>query len=101
MVPLDKDNYRTAAFDPQLVALLERYGSFYFTGGDQALIVQALVQDGKPTPALQAIRRAWAAGGLVAGSSAGAAIMSDPMITSGSSVEALVHPSAPRRTTRG
>ena len=42
---------------PKLVALLERYGSFYFTGGDQALIVQALIQDGKPTPALAAIRR--------------------------------------------
>jgi cyanophycinase len=95
VVPLDKDNYRTAAFDPKLVALLERYGSFYFTGGDQTLIVQALLQDGQPTPALTAIRAAWAGGGLVAGSSAGAAIMSDPMITSGSSVEALVNPPAP------
>ena len=94
VVPLDKDNYRTAAFDPKLVALLERYGSFYFTGGDQALIVQALVQDGQATPALGAIRRAWAAGGLVSGSSAGAAIMSDPMITSGGSIEALAYPSA-------
>ena len=47
VVPLDKDNYRTAAFDPELVALLERFGSFYFTGGDQALIVQALIQDGE------------------------------------------------------
>jgi cyanophycinase len=94
VVPLDKDNYRTAAFDPELVALLDRYGSFYFTGGDQALIVQALVQDGQATPALGAIRRAWAAGGLVSGSSAGAAIMSDPMITSGGSIEALAYPLA-------
>jgi cyanophycinase len=94
VVPLDKDNYRTAAFDPKLVALLERFGSVYFTGGDQALIVQALVQDGEATPALLAIRAAWAAGGLVSGSSAGAAVMSDPMITSGSSAEALVHPPA-------
>ena len=94
VVPLDKTNYRAAAFDPDLVALLERYGSFYFTGGDQSLIVQALVQDGKATPALAAIRRAWAAGGLVSGSSAGAAIMSDPMITSGGSIEALACPLA-------
>jgi cyanophycinase len=94
VVPLDKYNYRTAAFDPTLVTLLERYSSFYFTGGDQTLIVQALIQDGRPTPALAAIRAAWAAGALVSGSSAGAAIMSDPMITSGSSVEALVHPPA-------
>ena len=95
IVPLDKDNFRTAAFEPKIVALLERFGSFYFTGGDQTVIVQALIQDGKPTPALEAIRRCWLAGGLVAGSSAGAAIMSDPMITSGGSVEALVHPPAP------
>ena len=94
VVPLDKTNYRAAAFDPDLVALLERYGSFYFTGGDQSLIVQALIQDGKATPALAAIRRAWAAGGLVSGSSAGAAIMSDPMITSGGSIEALACPLA-------
>ena len=32
----------------------------------------------------------------MSGSSAGAAIMSDPMITSGSSVEALVYPPAPQ-----
>jgi cyanophycinase len=94
VVPLDKDNYRTAAFDAGLVAMLERFGSFYFTGGDQALIVKALVQVGGETPALQAIRLAHAAGGLVSGSSAGAAVMSDPMITSGSSVEALAHPPA-------
>src|SRR5262245_60033347 len=94
VVPLDKDNYATAAFDPAVLALLERFGSFYFTGGDQSLIAKALVQGGAETPALQAIRRAHAAGGLVSGSSAGAAIMSDPMITSGSSVEALALPVA-------
>ncbi|MGD9510447.1 MAG: cyanophycinase [Geminicoccaceae bacterium] len=94
VVPLHKDNYPTAAFDPEIVALLERFGSFYFTGGDQSLIVKALIQEGRETPALQAIRRAHAAGGLVSGSSAGAAIMSDPMITSGSSVEALAQPPA-------
>jgi len=94
VVPLDKDNFATAAFDPAVVAMLERFGSFYFTGGDQSLIVKALVQEGCETPALAAIRRAHAAGGLVSGSSAGAAVMSDPMITSGSSVEALAQPLA-------
>ena len=43
---------------------------------------------------VSAIRRAHAAGGLISGSSAGAAVMSDPMITSGSSVEALAQPLA-------
>ena len=65
MVPLDKDNYRTAAFDPKLVALLDRFGSFYFTGGDQALIVKALIQDGQADagarrdPALPGWRAGW------------------------------------------
>ena len=94
VVPLDKDNWRVAAFDAEVVALLERFGSVYFTGGDQTLIVRALIQDGRETPALAAIRRAFAAGGLIAGSSAGAAVMSDPMITSGGSVEALALPQA-------
>ena len=94
IVPIDKDNYRTSAHDPNIVRMLDRFGSFYFTGGDQAIIVKALIQDGGQTPALAAIRRSWLAGGLVSGSSAGAAIMSDPMITSGGSVEALVYPAA-------
>lgn len=92
IVPLDKSNYRTAASDPAVVQMLDGFGSFYFTGGDQAMIVKALVQGGMPTPALASIRRCWLAGGLLAGSSAGAAIMSHPMITSGNSLEALVLP---------
>jgi cyanophycinase len=94
IVPIDKDNYRTAANDPAVVRMLDGFGSFYFTGGDQALIVKALAPGGVPTPALAAIRRCWLAGGLVAGSSAGAAIMSHPMITGGNSLEALALPPA-------
>ncbi|MFO1075604.1 MAG: cyanophycinase [Geminicoccaceae bacterium] len=97
VVAITKENCRRSAFDPTIVATLERYGSVYFTGGDQTLIFQALIQDGQPTPALEAIRRCWLAGGLIAGSSAGAAIMSDPMILSGGSVEALVHPPEPQQ----
>ena len=40
---------------------------------------------------LRAIRAAQAAGGLVAGSSAGAAMMSQPMILGGTSLESVVH----------
>ena len=52
IVPIDKDNYRTSAHDPNVVRMLDRFGSFYFTGGDQAIIVKALIQDGGQTPAL-------------------------------------------------
>jgi cyanophycinase len=71
----------------ELCARVAAFGSVYFTGGDQAKIVAAL----SGTPVLAAIRAAQAAGGLVAGSSAGAAMMSQPMILGGTSIEAVVH----------
>ena len=76
---------------PTLIARVADYGSVYFTGGDQANIVGALAPGGVETPLLAAIRAARAAGGLVAGSSAGAAMMSQPMILGGTSIESVVH----------
>jgi cyanophycinase len=84
-------NARRMARDPDLVARVMRFGSVYFTGGDQAKIVEALSPRGAATPVLEAIRSAQGAGGLVAGSSAGAAMMSQPMILGGTSIEAVVH----------
>ncbi len=78
------------AFDAGVVSRLRDYRSVFFTGGDQLRIVDTLVQDGRETPALQAIRQNLAEGGLVAGSSAGAAVMSERMILSGTSAEALI-----------
>lgn len=88
MVPLfwgDGDS----AFSSDLVALIHSYGSVFFTGGDQARIIECLIADGRETPVLQAIRQVYASGGLIAGSSAGAAVMSKHMILSGTSGEAL------------
>jgi cyanophycinase len=90
LVPLFWSNCGTSAFEPALVRMVEEMGSVYFTGGDQAKIVGALRQDGVDTPVLQAIRRMHVAGGLVAGSSAGAAMMSEHMVLSGASIDALV-----------
>jgi cyanophycinase len=84
-------NARRMARDPGLVAQVRRYGSVYFTGGDQAKIVEALAPRGTPSPVLEAIRSAQGEGGLVAGSSAGAAMMSQPMILGGTSIESVVH----------
>ena len=78
-----------AAHDPEVVARLSACGGFYFTGGVQSRITRLLRPDGVSTPALDAIRARHRAGALVAGSSAGAAIMSDPMIAGGSSARAL------------
>lgn len=49
----------------------------WFTGGDQARLVAAL----RGTPVLAAIRRRFLAGAVVGGTSAGAAVMSDSMLT--------------------
>jgi cyanophycinase len=91
VVPLTTGNAAAMARDPGLVARIGAWGSVYFTGGDQAQIVEALAPGGRETPALAAIRAAQAAGGLVAGSSAGAAMMSRAMILGGTSIESVVH----------
>lgn len=78
-------------WDARSIDQVADYGSVYFTGGDQAQIVAALAPGGVETPLLTAIRAAQAAGGLVSGSSAGAAMMSQPMILGGTSLEAMVH----------
>ncbi|MFN7013379.1 MAG: hypothetical protein ACK4ON_03810, partial [Bacteroidia bacterium] len=49
-----------------------------------------LTEDGRDTPALQAIRKVLAHGGLIGGTSAGAAIQSRIMIGGGSSMGALL-----------
>ncbi|MCV6597904.1 MAG: cyanophycinase [Mangrovicoccus sp.] len=79
------------AHDPHILAQIAEYGSVFFTGGDQSEIFAALAPGGQDTPALQAIRAMHDAGGLLAGSSAGAAMMSQPMILGGTSLEAVVH----------
>lgn len=80
-----------AAQDTAIADLVENYGSVYFTGGDQALITGALAPNGTESVVLQAIRKAHRRGALIAGSSAGAAIMSNVMISGGTSLEAATY----------
>ncbi|HYC02775.1 MAG TPA: cyanophycinase [Azospirillaceae bacterium] len=91
LLPLHGPEAAANAQDPALVAEIERWGSVWFTGGDQSLISAALEPDGIESPVLACIRRLHAEGGLVAGSSAGAACQSGPMIVGGASVQALAH----------
>ena len=65
--------------DPALVAQVRAAQGVYFTGGAQARIVDSILPGGVPTPLLQAIWAVYRAGGVVAGTSAGAAIMSSTM----------------------
>jgi cyanophycinase len=88
-VDITVKNATTNASDPKILETLRACTGFWFEGGDQRRIVDALSPQGKATPALEVIRARFAAGATVGGTSAGAAMLSDPMISEGSSLEAL------------
>lgn len=86
-VRLPNSDYRAAANDPALAALVQGAAGAYFVGGDQARITEALRKpDGSPTLILDALWDMYRRGGVIAGTSAGAAIMSKTMFYNVSSV---------------
>jgi cyanophycinase len=83
------------AEDPALVATLDGCDGIWLPGGDQNEIRRCLVRpDGSDTPLLASLRRRLAAGAVIGGTSAGAAVMSNPMIGGGTSFGALCLPRA-------
>ena len=71
---------RKAADDPALVEAIRKAGGAFFTGGDQARITGSLRRaDGSNTAVLDALWALYRRGGVIAGTSAGAAIMSSAM----------------------
>ncbi len=79
-VRLAGSDYRARADDAEVAATVRGAGGIYFSGGDQALVTQALVRpDGSRGAVLQAVWDVYQRGGVVAGTSAGAAIMSSTM----------------------
>ncbi len=83
--------WRANAENADEIAKIARAGAIWFTGGDQARTVAALTHsDDSDTAMLTSIRARLAAGAVIGGSSAGAAIMSDPMILAGDSLGALL-----------
>lgn len=86
---VDESTWKENALKNDVAANIRQHNIVFFTGGSQLRITDALIQDGKETPALKAIRSIYAKGGIISGSSAGAAIMSDPMIGAGTSLGAL------------
>jgi cyanophycinase len=66
--------------NPKWIESVRAARGVYFSGGWQERIVDTLAPGGRPTPLLEAIREVQRSGGVVAGSSAGAAIMSATMI---------------------
>jgi len=79
------------ASDPDEIAKIEAADATWFTGGDQARITQALIEDdGRDTPMLSALRARLADGAVIGGTSAGAAMMSPVMIVRGETLPALL-----------
>ena len=77
------------ARDPAIVEQIRRCSGFFFIGGVQSRVTAAFRPQGKSTPAYEALMERWRQGAVVSGSSAGAAIMSDPMIAGGTSQAAM------------
>lgn len=80
VAPAIKDQDVAAAVrDPQWLQMVDRSKAVFFTGGAQARIVETLRPGGQDSPLLEAVLRLQARGGLIAGTSAGAAVMSATM----------------------
>jgi cyanophycinase len=79
-----------AVRDPALIDEVHAANGVFFTGGDQGRIVDTLRPGGVESPLLLAIRELQLRGGVVAGTSAGAAIMSRTMFRDPASVITLL-----------
>jgi len=77
------------ALDPLVAGEIRECAGFFFTGGVQSRILDVFLPDGEATLAYEALMERFRDGAVVSGSSAGAAMMSDPMIAGGSSSGAL------------
>lgn len=79
-----------AVRDPRWIEAVRGARGVFFSGGAQERIVDTLQPDGASTPLLNAIRDVQRAGGVIAGTSAGAAIMSTRMFRDAVDVVAVL-----------
>lgn len=80
----DESAWRDKGDDDAEVMRFAGVGGIWFTGGDQARIIKSLLrEEGDETAMLSIIRTRFAAGAVIGGTSAGAAIMSRVMIREG------------------
>lgn len=74
---------RAETHDPELLKVLDGAAGVFFTGGDQ-LRLSSQIGD---TEIERRVRAVWEAGGVIAGTSAGASVMSETMLVKGTSGE--------------
>ena len=89
---VNESEWKNNGNDPHLADLVRKCSAVWFTGGDQLRTMRTLIRpDGSKTPVLEAVWDVFNSGGVVGGTSAGAAIMSEAMIGGGNSIGALTH----------
>lgn len=87
--------WERGAWAPRNLDALRAADGLWISGGDQNAIMRLLLgPDGAESPLLALIRERLGAGMAIGGTSAGAAVMSDPMIGGGTSFGALSLPKA-------
>ncbi|MGI5977566.1 MAG: cyanophycinase [Candidatus Limivicinus sp.] len=82
---LDKDNFNAVNGDADgLCELMKGVSGVWFSGGDQRNIINAFLRtDGTDTRLMSVLREIYSHGGVIGGTSAGAAVMSHVMIGGG------------------
>ena len=89
---VNESEWKNNGNDAGLAHIVRSCSAVWFTGGDQSRTLKTLLlPDGSKTPVLEAVWDVFRAGGVVGGTSAGAAIMSEAMIGGGNSLAALTH----------
>jgi cyanophycinase len=87
---VDESLWKNNGNDPEVIKTIENSNCIWFSGGDQLRITETLFNpDGSETNALKSIRKIYREGAVLGGTSAGAAIMSERMIGSGTALSAL------------
>ncbi|MEH7402811.1 cyanophycinase [Gottfriedia acidiceleris] len=85
----NESNWKDHANSSEIAKEIRGLTAIWFVGGDQQRIVDTLRSEGKDSIVLQEIWGIYRNGAVIGGTSAGAAIMSNTMITGGDSLGAL------------
>ncbi|MCX6246727.1 MAG: cyanophycinase [Bacteroidetes bacterium] len=89
---VNESEWKDNGNDTRLARIISKCSAVWFTGGDQMRTLKTLYRpDGSQTPVLRAVWDVYRSGGVIGGSSAGAAIMSEVMIGGGTGIAALCH----------
>ncbi len=89
---INEAKWKANAWDVELAQKVRAGKAVWFSGGDQLRIMKLMFDEqGKPSPVMKAVWEVYRSGGVIGGTSAGAAIMSNPMIGGGTSLGALEH----------